>query len=141
MAFYFSPARLCVPPYFLQYSCDISVHVELNGDGWLAIYLSSLSLLIRLPFFPPTQSFIICPPQSAEFYLIGTAWHASHPLPFQTRLRLFANVSVATFDTVKRRARTVLPNIWSICCFTGPTPPLKMPQGTAPFTFLPCTIG
>lgn len=82
--FYFSPARLCVPPYFVQNSCDISVHAELNGDGWLVIYLSSLSLVVRLSFlFFPTQSFIICPPQSAEFYLAGTALHASHPLPFK----------------------------------------------------------
>lgn len=138
MAFYFSPARLCVPPYFVQNSCDISVHAELNGDGWLVFYLSFLSLVIRLSFFPHAILHYLSP-QSADFYLTGTLLHASHPLPFQTGLRLFVNVSVATFDTVKRRARTVLPNIWSICCFTGPTPPLKMPQGTAPFTFLPCT--
>lgn len=139
MAFYFSPARLCVPPYFVQNSCDISVHAELNGDGWLVIYLSSLSLVICLSFFSPHAILRYLSPQSAEFSLTGTALHASHPHPFQTRLRLFVNVSVATLDTVKRRARTVLPNIWSICCSTGPTPPLKMPQGTAPFTFLPCT--
>lgn len=32
-----------------------------------------------------------------------------------------------------------LPNIWSICFFTGQTPRLKTPQGTLHFTFLPCT--
>lgn len=135
--FYFSPTRLSVPPYFVHNSCDISVDAELNGDSWLVIYLSSLSLVVRLSFLFlfSTQSFIICPPQSAEFYLAAF----ESPAPLQTGLRLFVNVFVVTLDT-ERRARTVLPNIWSICCFTGPTPPLKMPQGTAPFTFLPCTI-
>lgn len=104
--------------------------------GWLFICLLFLWWFVFLFFFFfSTQSFIICPPQSAEFYFAA----CESPAPLQTGLRLFVNVSVATLDT-ERRARTVLPNIWSICCFTGPTPPLKMPQGTAPFTFLPCTI-
>lgn len=40
---------------------------------------------------------------------------------------------------IKRRARTALPSTWSICCFMGQTPLLKMPQGTLLSTFLPCT--
>lgn len=99
MAFYFSPARLCVPPYFVQNSCDISVHAELNGDGWLVFYLSFLSLVIRLSFFPHAILHYLSP-QSADFYLTGTLLHASHPLPFQTGVRLFVTVSLSPLLTL-----------------------------------------
>lgn len=38
---------------------------------------------------------------------------------------------------IKRLARMVLHNTWSICCFMGQTLLLKIPQGTLHFTFRP----
>lgn len=66
--------------------------------GWLFICLLFLWWFV-FPFFPPRNPSLSVP-QSAESYLTGTALHASHQLLFQTRLRLFVNVSVATLDTV-----------------------------------------
>lgn len=100
-------------------------HVDLR-------YIIFLSFLSGSPLHYLSSSPVSC---LVLFYWNSPVWN--HPLLFNLSLTI-CGYFYHTLD-IERRARMALPNIWSICCFMGQTPLLKMPQGTLHFIFLPCT--
>ncbi len=105
-------------------------NLDLNADVRHFIFLSFSLYLQFLPF-------------SAKFYSTKQFLYEIALFPLSCLFLYFVKLTICAYFChtldIERRARMALPSTWSICCFMGQTPLLKMPQGTLHFTFLPCT--